>query len=169
MAISREFAASQAERLECFEGFPRLEFHQAAAFNEYVNALMRCHSDQQCREVVTHFIETATRYPSVAVVLSQIRITTPIPVYSTRKCQYCVDGWRRVDVLVESPGSPPQDITPEEAAELMERIATTRNTRSMVYSAVRRCGCMPVPSAPVPPQKETKRSFKDFAPKKETA
>ncbi len=168
MAISKDFAMRQAERFESFEGFPRMEF-QPTPFGEYVNALMRSNSEQQCREVVTHFVETATKYPSVAVVLSQIRITTPPPVYSSKKCQYCVEGWRHVNVLVESPGAKPVDLSPQEAAELMERIASTRNSRSMIYSAVRRCGCTPVPVTPVPPQKESRRSFKDFAPKKDTA
>jgi hypothetical protein len=146
-AISKEFAISQTERLETFEGFPRFEF-AAAAFMEYVNALIRCQSEQQCREVVTHFVETATKYPTVAVVLAQIRITAPPTPLTGKSCSKCVDGWMQVHVLVEAPKSKPQEISKQEADELMERIIKTRGCRSMVYSAVRWCGCFPMPAKP---------------------
>lgn len=162
--VSRDFATEQAQRLEVFEGFPRPDWNEAA-FNEYVNVLIRCQSDQQCREVVTHFVETATKYPTIAVLLAQIRITNPPPTQTIGRCGKCFDGWRIGHFFSEGPGSDLQPISEEDAAVLLERIRKTRNCRSQVVTGAYRCSCLPVPLAPqeaTPPKARKDRTFSDF-------
>lgn len=163
MAIDEKFALLQAERLECFEGFPRMEF-QPTPFREYVNALMRCQTEQQCREVVTHFVETATKYPTVAVLLAQIRISTPVPEQHGKRCGKCIDGWIVGHYLSEGHGATPQEISADEAEGLLERIRNTKRCRSSVVTGARRCSCLPVVSAPIQERKKggRERTFSDF-------
>lgn len=136
--LDRNFVSAQLERFEIFEGFPRAEF-QPVAVNEYVDALMRCRTTQHCREAVTHFIETAKKYPSIATLLDQIRITAPPEQNRGPKCPYCVQGWVTQHILVEEPRAKPQAITAEEAKRLLERIQQTKNCRSMVYETAVEC------------------------------
>lgn len=165
MSPTKEFAITQVLRLESFEGFPKFEF-SVAGFMEYVNALMRCQNDQHCRDVVTHFVETATKYPSVAVLLAQIRITAPVQEQNTVGCSKCTAGWLLRHLLVEAPGATPQVISADEAKSLLERIRNTKRTRSMVYEGVIRCGCSPAVKGPAAAHGANKQpSFRNFSPR----
>lgn len=125
----RLFCKGQIARFRVFENFPNPEWDPEAV-REFVEALCRCESDAHAKEVVDHFIETATKFPSVASLLAQIRVTAD--KYARRNevaagCAHCggtgyvietrmykgtpVEGARRCTCMPSEPQQQPKAAT----------------------------------------------------------